>query len=64
MPDDGARFSKLGIAAISSQKKPGKAILVMGSHRRHPAGGLLWGRRPHDERPPFSEHQRRSENLH
>ena len=47
--------AKLGIAAISSQKKPRRAFLVTGSHRRHPAGGLLWGRRPLDQRPLFSE---------
>jgi len=50
-------FSRLGIATIWSQKKPRGAILVTGSHRRHPAGGLLRGRGLLDARPLFSEQQ-------
>src|SRR5262245_43938553 len=50
-----ALIPKLGIAIISSQKKPARAFSVTGSHRRHPAGGLLWGRGRLDSRPLFSE---------
>jgi hypothetical protein len=35
--------------------------LVIVGHRRHPAGGLLRGRRRKNVRPLFSEHAGRSE---
>jgi hypothetical protein len=55
--------AKLGIAAIWSQKYPGYAFLVFVGHRRHPAGGLLRGRRRKTSGPFFSEHAGRSENF-
>jgi hypothetical protein len=44
------------------KKYPGYAFLVIVGHRRHPAGGLLRGRRRKTGGPFFSEHAGRSEN--